>query len=509
MKLLITLCFFLGQQSFANDLSPMSLSEAQSLVDNPPANIQLVLQSTPRVYEFKNELGDSSVAFTGQTFRQVLLSDFKDSLGSYERGEFQGDDARALRSMMSFYDYDPQGLAHSSKAINGDTPFFLKAKNTNGEELGVYEGDLYGDLHKGTSLKAKIAGLDNPLRHKELLGWNTLSYGTKSFDSNGDGILTPDELVQTFLQVAAENAGSPQKSFQVPNGSLDSQKIRRAVILENGLDLSQFLQKFLHGAVSFSQATGDYLSIDLPQPGKGLAASNEDVVSGKPYTQLQHHWDEAFGYWGAARNYLDLTDLEIRKGYSMDGFVEKEYVGVLGEGDDEISLEREKSFGLSINAAKRDLGASDPNNKTDFSQETMEAFLKGRHLLQEKPQEYLKYAQAHSIIAIAQWEKTIAATVIHYINKTTNDVLAYGTAEFSFADLAKHYSEMKGFALAFQFNPNSLLSYDEFIKFHELVGDGPVFLQDGDKAQFVSNLKEARVILKKAFSFSETNVAGW
>ena len=63
------------------------------------------------------------------------------------------------------------------------------------------------------------------------------------------------------------------------------------------------------GAVGFSQGADDYLDDDTE--GKGLLADHTAADEGKPYTALEHAWDEGFGYFGGARNYLLYTDEEI------------------------------------------------------------------------------------------------------------------------------------------------------------------------------------------------------
>ena len=327
-----------------------------------------------------------------------------------------------------------------------------------------------------------------------------------ALDRDQDGSLTPDELIQGIMSAIAKNAAGSKKSFTVPDGKGGVQEIQSASITESGVDLSQLWQKVLHGSVSFSQAAEDYLSTYMdPAKKKGLFADNTESED-SAYTNLQHHWDEAFGYFGAARNYLELTDMEIRSDFSADSYDVEDYVG-LGQGDGEISLLTEKNLGMATNAAKRDLAAK--GKDTDFTQNTMEAFLKGRHLVQEKPEGYLKYAQAYSIIALNQWEQVLAATVIHYINETAHHLQAYGTDSYKFTDVAKVYGEMKGFAFAFQFNPNSPMSVEDFERMHMLMGDAPVLPQNGDVNAYVDQLMEVRDMLQKTYGFSDETVKGW
>lgn len=486
------------------NLTKMSVKEAQNLVSQPTEAIQSVLSNTPTAYDFKNLNGENTVSYTGQSLRQTLINDSKLIFGSVRRGEFKGNKDKAFNTFNSFYEYNADGVKASSKAVNGVTPILVKASDPAGKSTPTLEF-FYLDILEGSkNLKGKTAGNDNALRNGKLLGWDALSMSGQNFDLDQDGSLVPDELIQGYMNVMAANAASSEFSFSVPDGMGGEQVVEAAFVTESGLDLAQLTQKVFHGAVSFSQAAGDYMSVDLA-PGKGLNASN-DLAEGKAYSDLQHHWDEAFGYFGAARNFNELSVLEIRQGASLDSYDEETYVGA-NAGDGEISILTEKNLGLSTNAAKRDLGAA--GKDTNFTRATMDAFLKGRQLVQEKPEGYLEYAQAYSVLAINQWEQVIAATVIHYINETAADLQNYGTADYKFTNLAKHFSEMKGFALAFQFNPNSSVSIEDFKTFHKLVGDTPQLPQDGGVDAYVADLMEARNILQKSFSFSDATVKAW
>ena len=109
------------------------------------------------------------------------------------------------------------------------------------------------------------------------------------------------------------------------------------------------------------------------------------------------------------------------------------------------------------------------------------------------------------------WEKAFAATAVHYINDTLGDMAKFGTEEYSFATHAKHWGELKGFALGFQFSPHSPLSDADFADFHAKVGDAPVLEDAGDDAiaAYKTALEEAAAILGAAYGFADENVANW
>jgi len=273
---------------------------------------------------------------------------------------------------------------------------------------------------------------------------------------------------------------------------------------EDGLDLQQLTQKFLHGAVSFSQAADDYL--DDSTPDKGLLTPNERDGD-KPFTSLEHAWDEGFGYFGAARDYLEYTDEEIAGKGGRDGWA-KGYHDT--DGDGTIDLVAEYNWGASTNAAKRDLGSA---SGTDFTTETFEAFWRGREIIDNAPEGTLSEGALVDLkeqrdIAMAGWEKALAATVVHYINETIEATEALGSDDYDFGKHTKGWSEMKGFALAFQFNPSSPLSLKEFADLHALLRDAPE-LDETDVASYVKDLLAARAMLADAYEFDSADVEAW
>jgi hypothetical protein len=115
-------------------------------------------------------------------------------------------------------------------------------------------------------------------------------------------------------------------------------------------------------------------------------------------------------------------------------------------------------------------------------------------------------------IIVTVWEKAYAATAIHYINDVLADMDAIGTVNYSFADHAKHWSELKGFALSFQFNPRSPMSEEDLAAVHAAIGDAPVGASPtspSDDATYRTQLIEARTLIGDAYDFDEANILAW
>ena len=466
----------------------------------------------PTTYTFSSSIteGESSISYTGQTARQLLMLGLVDAMNGLT--ERPGEQA-AVDAELSFY-------------INGDgadaTPHGFDEKG--GEP--VIPGPTYGDISKGKNLDGKIAGGNgegggetSKLIGAGFFGWQT----------GLDSTPLPIELVAYFIdRMAAESTDGTTPSISVvgnPAVAIDS-----VVTDVNGLNYRQLMQKFLTGAVSFSQGTNDYFKTDF--------ASATGQEGTKAYTAGEHDFDEAFGYYGGARNMNDFTDDEAAGKGGRDAWG-KGYNDSNGDGS--IDVRSEVVLGHAQNCAKRDRGSKGEDGvaRTDFSKEVFDAFLIGRKIvgnaatnpgLNEAEQAAL---DAQIKIASVTWEKCVAATVVHYINDVTGDMGKFVAPDFAdlknFNDLSKHWGEMKGFALALQFSPASPFrdgsvagtDVEDLRLMLSLLGDAPV-LADGSQGgvsatgtaqaaidAYLADLQTARGILEEAYTFDSAVVAGW
>jgi hypothetical protein len=324
--------------------------------------------------------------------------------------------------------------------------------------------------------------------------------------------MTPETLVDAYFDQLAENA----MNENIRLDEATNNPITKVYVNTDGTDLKQLIQKFLLMSITYSQGTDDYLD-------EGLAADNIDPRgTGKADTALEHGYDEGFGYFGAARNYLEYNDNEISgKVDAEDSTTGRiDWNGMHDtDGDGEFDLTSEVNLGNSVNAAKRDRGTADNANPTDYTKMAMEAFLAGRKIISDSVGSAFTEDQTSALaeqrdIAVDAWEKAIAATVIHYINDVSADLDKSGTDEYSFEDVAKHWSEMKGFALGLQFNPHSPITDAQFAEIHSYMGQKPVTMAFGssdktDVTAYIADLEMARDLLQTALSFDATNVANW
>ena len=487
-----------GLAVLAGGVVAMVTGCASDAVEPAPAGV-----TVPATYEFASTISTGSgVAYTGQAVRQLLVHDMIEwivgATAKIDGGKaYKAGDVK--KALLFYYDY--------KSAEGADVPIALQ---TTPATLQATYGAL-GDA----SLKAKIAGNDAKGQHKD---WTTGLRGwTGATSPEGLVLAWFDELDALAVDRSAGKIGKD------PTGNA----LTKLHITEKGHDLHELLEKFLLGAVAFSQGVDDYLDDDLDN--KGLLSDNtKPDAAGAPFTALEHAWDEAFGYFGAARDFGDYSDLEIagkggRAAYNQ-GFHDT-------NGDGKIDLRSEINWGATINAAKRDAGAAsvaakvDPTGDmgvaTDFTKRVWDAFRQGRAIIASAngkaltADQKLRLAEQRDIV-VSGWEACMAASIVHYINEVIVDMRAIGGASYDFYGHASHWSEMKGFALALQFNRTSPMA-NQFDALHQKMGVAPVFATatQTDKEAAIKGLLEARKLLMDAYGFhaalagDDNGVGGW
>lgn len=407
----------------------------------PDPDGQQIAVPTAYVFDSRFEQGVSSVSYSGQTVRNLLVQDLKftiDRLGQPGASPISVEDLRKL------YEYS-DALNLSTLTDGGSAP----AKEVR-----------YSAIATGKSIK------NAPLPTEAVIG-----YGK-----------TVDQLINGWFQVIATNSQDPEK--------LGTPAVYTTA---EGVDLGQMIEKVLHGAVAYQRGTGNYLANLLDQP-------NTAADAGNPWTKMEHYWDEAFGYFGAARDFARYTDAQLAGNSSEFTFD--------SNADGRVDFQSEYNFALAKSAGKRDNGGTG----VDFTKEVFEAFLRGRTLIvnQGTTQEIAEQATRAS----QAWEKIIAATVVHYLNAVLSDLATLTpeqVAAKNVSSLNKQWAEMKGYAIGLQFNPAKQITTTQLEQLHALVGNAPLYAVPGtaeyDRA--VADLNAAKAILRQAYNFSDANMAGW
>ncbi|OBT08301.1 hypothetical protein A9267_11375 [Shewanella sp. UCD-FRSSP16_17] len=446
------------------------------------------------VFDSKLNDGESSVTYTGQNARHILIAELNQYISSTLEAEIDSNELttkdEVLAKLNYFYNPD-EDTQYPDIAIT----FIDNSKDGLISELTGYK-----------NLTDKVAGNDATGQHED---WNNgafAGWGAK-------GSTTPSALIDMLFDRLADNAVA--KINGEVRQDVRGNDISKVYIDENGVDLAQLIQKFLLMSITYSQSADDYFGVDTE--GKGLTTDNiNPAKDGAAYTNLEHQFDEGFGYFGAARNYLEYSDVEIAGKVTEDEGRADWNGSHDTDSDGKIDLRSEYNFGQSVNAAKRDLGTADNAMPTDYTMQAMEAFIAGRKIINDNVGSALTEAQmteleTYAMAGVKAWENAIVATVIHYINDVSADLAPLATggdsADFNYENLAKHYSEMKGFALGLQFSEYAVISDEDFETVHELFATQPELT--GDVDGYIEDLTEARDILQASYELDADNVANW
>ncbi len=79
---------------------------------------------------------------------------------------------------------------------------------------------------------------------------------------------------------------------------------------QNGIEYLQLIEKGLMGAVFMNQALNSYFSVSK------MDVDNTTNLVGYNYTTMEHHWDEAFGYFGVESNFPSVIPTDFWGKYS-------------------------------------------------------------------------------------------------------------------------------------------------------------------------------------------------
>ena len=240
-----------------------------------------------------------------------------------------------------------------------------------------------------------------------------------------------------------------------------------------GYNYTQLISKFAMGAVFYNQAVDNYLDEKLGADNK---PNNKPYKDGAHYTGKEHSWDEAFGYWGAAAHSLKLS---AKENYDITKM--KNLAAADANGDGVVDLKSEYNFAHSYYASSFDKGG-----KTNYFNTVTQAFLDGRQIITNANGNKLTDSQRAKLVDLAaiierNWEKVLAEAVFKYAGSVYKDIDklkelldSNGDTSKAFATYAKHWGELKGFAMAMQSGRKNLGESAAYM--NREIGFGPVLL---------------------------------
>ena len=385
---------------------------------------------------FEEHAGESSVSYSGQVVRNLLVNDIKSLIAS----NVGGGNTATINSMMA--NDDPNLAIYTGSGLNT-----VQTK--------------YHDIST-SQLNDRLAAVT--------------SYTDPGYGANAQDMITG---------WVAESEG-----YSVRPG---------------GLDLGQMTQKVMWGAIAYWQGTSKYMS-------KIPTDDNTMSDDGDPYTAMEHHWDESFGYFGAARDY--------NTGYSDDTDRKTDPYND-SNGDGLIDFKTEYNMGWAVTAAKRDL-VDGVAVDYDFTKTIFDAYLEGRTLIYN--QAPLDEILVQRDIILNTWEKVVAAVSIHYINDTMSDLealISAGDSNLAWDNLPEsgdgykyniHWAEMRAYAHGLIYNDFKLISDADIATVLGYMGTAPAYNDGSDFSAMQTlhdNLALAKPILQAAYGFSDAHMANW
>ena len=244
---------------------------------------------------------------------------------------------------------------------------------------------------------------------------------------------------------------------------------------DTGYDWAQLISKYTMGAMAYNQAVDNYLDEKLSAEKK---PNNKPYKDGAHYTGKEHSWDEAFGYWGAAAHQHGFNPNKVYEIAKMknQGVADK-------NGDGMVDLKSEYVFGPCYYAAAFDRSGT---KSTNYTNKMFDAFLDGRKLITAAAGDALSDSERSQLKAYAatieeNWEKVLAEAVFKYDGSVYKDInkmkdLSGDDLNKAYRTYAKHWGELKGFAMAMQSGKSNLGA--TATKMNELIGFGPVTLNN-------------------------------
>lgn len=281
--------------------------------------------------------------------------------------------------------YDFENVSYDGQlqrlAQMGEITTYNKTANTSGVSL---DANRLQAMYANTTDAMWSAAYDESkqLRNK------TLAAVQEDFDSYLSAIALASQS-----NVAASNGQA--------GVAVNAAGTKQYLLNENGVEYTQIIEKGLMGACFYYQATAVYMGPDR------MNVDNETIEPGEG-TEMEHHWDEAFGYFGVPLGFpADQDGLFFWGKYCND-----------------------RDALLNTNTA------------------LMGALLKGRAAISNKDLITRDEAILEARIA---WERVVAGTAIHYINSTLEN---YN----DFAGRAHALSEAVAFVYSLQFNPDKRIT---------------------------------------------------
>lgn len=264
-----------------------------------------------------------------------------------------------------------------------------------------------------------------------------------------EGVRAVFETLMDEAETASQSTSAASNGTAGISTSTDGEK--NYLVSAGGLEYAQVIEKGLMGACFYYQATSIYMGADK------MNVDNETVVEGEG-TEMEHHWDEAFGYLGAPINFPTNTD------------------------------------GLFFWAKY----SNTVNGILNTNKRLMDALIKGRAAIHNGDLDTRDEAISE---ARAVWEEVVAGSVIHYINSATEN----------FDDETRKVhalSEAVAFAYSLQFNEGKTVTNAQVNEMLVLLGGSSDFSSMNFYDVPLADLNQAKSTLAGLLNWNNTTADG-
>ena len=304
-------------------------------------------------------------------------------------------------------------------------------------------------------------------------------------------------------EIAAELPGIFSPSTQFPiwfeNIAYPALGTDNAYTTTEGLDLSQLLPITLTAATLYNYAL-DSLLIRVD------TMDNITYLSGGRSTAMENAWNQAFGYFGAASDYSNIS-LEALAS-EADGTGNIPYA-VDSDGDNIIDYETEYTYSFARLAAKRDLTAG---GETNFTGKIFDAFVLGRAAMMIGPGEEATVQAARDEILLV-WERIVAATFVHHLNITLEQLRVLDGPDFDLVVYREAWSAMYGYGIMLAYQSNSQIDAPQGVYQSVVVplGAAPFDGTAGSAAYdaYFQELENVRELIGDRMGFSANLLSDW
>lgn len=278
---------------------------------------------------------------------------------------------------------------------------YLKTANTKGTTISATVlKEMYDNTYTGWT-------------DTENLGLAGSSKQLKNKSAGGDAKITT--MFESYMDSAAALSALNMDGSAGQGGVYPSDGSKGPYLMSaKGIEYTQWIEKGLMGAVSYYNISQVYFGSEK------MDVDNTTPVSGEFYTEMEHHWDEAYGY------FTEATD------YPTNG--------------------TERFWGKYTESREDVLGSSTA---------IAEAFRKGRAAISNDD---LTTRDEQITIIRTELEKVVAGTAIHYLNSAISNISLNTSRNHSL-------SEATAFINDLAYGYNSTLSQSDIDGIISTIGD--------------------------------------